>query len=218
MNPIFEKIKSVGFDIDNTLYSNNPQMDKMIRGNIARKILKYQPELKTIEETLRVYEPIYAKTGSWTKILKEIGAPDSRREMTECVSDFSVTDLICSDARLQEIIKKIKKKYSTFLLTSNTEDLGSRKLNRLGIEKEVFDARYFGDHPAFTYKADGGIFKFLLENSPYKPDEHVYVGDNLVADILSSKKQGMKAIMVGGVAKEADYCIADIHEIEEVLL
>ena len=67
-------------------------------------------------------------------------------------------------------------------------------------------------------KLDGSIFKYFLNKSPYPPEQHVYVGDSLNADIIPAKSLGMKTIAIGKDIFDADFSIKEIYNLESLLL
>ena len=49
-------------------------------------------------------------------------------------------------------------------------------------------------------------------------EEHVYVGDRVIADVIEPKSLGMKTIAVWSKVPEADVSIEHIHNLKTVLL
>ena len=83
----------------------------------------------------------------------------------------------------------------------------------------MFDYTAFGEPRALSrveqrpYKP----FKSFLDQSPYSPSQHLFLGDNLQADILLPKSLGMQSCSVGIARPEADISISSIYEIQEYL-
>jgi FMN phosphatase YigB (HAD superfamily) len=216
MNRFFYSIRSVGFDLDDTLYPKDPRIDDIIRNNIAIKILEKKPELEKIENVRRIYDSEYEKIGSWTKIMKEVGFTDPKEVMRLCLSDTIILDFIKKDEKLVKIINSLNKKYSSFLITSSPETFSIKKLMKIGISPELFKYRFFGDYQGFETK--GSVFESFLGMSPFLPEEHVYIGDSLKRDILPAKYAGMKTITIGTQIQEADFSVKKITDIEKLLL
>jgi len=213
---ILSSIKAIGFDLDQTLYSEDKEMNILLRNKIAQKILEKKPELDNLGRVLEIYEEKYKKIGSWTKIFKEVGFENPKEIMKNCLSGKKIVDLIKEDKELLEIIKKLKENYQLFLITSNPKDLGIAKLNKLGLDISLFDYSIFGDDEGYTSKVDAIPFKIFLEKSSYLPRQHVYIGDSLKADILPAKSLGMKTIAVGKEIPDADISIKKIHTIKNL--
>ena len=94
MISFFKNIKSVGFDLDNTLYKNNKKINNIIRNEIAKKILEYNPSLGNIKKIRKIYDKKYKKIGSWTKLLNNLGLPNPKKIMYECLSNVDITPLL----------------------------------------------------------------------------------------------------------------------------
>ncbi len=218
MIELFAQIKSVGFDLDNTLYQNNPEIDERIVSEIAKKILEFKPELKNLKNARGLCDQLYKETGSRTQSLKNLGLQNAGEIVYQCMEQADFVDLIRPDKKVVQLIKDIRKKYSTFLITSTVSDMAISRLKKIGLEEKLFDQILFGETAMPNKKIDGTIFSYFLERSKYSPNEHVYIGDNLKGDILPPKSLGMKTIAVGKEIPEADFSLKEIYEIRDLLL
>lgn len=220
LNKMLRDIKAVGFDLDQTLYPKNPEIDELIRNEIASKILEKKPELKYIQNVREIYDLKHKIKGSWVSILKEERFDNASEIFYECLSSVNkrVLELISRDEILVDIMNSLKKKYFLFLITNSPRDLSIITLTKIGIDLSLFDCALFGSDPGFLSKISGEPFKIFLSKSPYLPKEHVYVGDSLKADILPAKYCGMKTIAVGENINEADFSIRNIHDITSLLI
>ncbi|MBT4376321.1 HAD family hydrolase [archaeon] len=218
MIELFGKILSVGFDIDQTMYPVNKNIDERIQKEIAKKILEKKSDFKNLEEAWKFSEKRYVETGSRSLVLGEVGYSNPGGVLHDCLSDAKVIDLIKKDDLLQNILEKISNKYDLFLITNNPEQMAIQKLNSLGVNPSLFKLKCYGDSMPGIKKVDGSLFKYFLNHSKYKPSQHLYVGDSRRADILPAKNLEMKTIAVGKNIVEADLSIEKIHEIEKILL
>lgn len=221
MNNKFKDILSVGFDIDQTMYPINPEIDEIIQIKFAEKILERNSGLKDIIAAREYSERRYSETGSRSIVLKEAGYanPDEIFEILHnCLANANLIRLIKRDNKLQDILEKIKQKYELFLITNNPEDIALLKLNKLGIDENFFKIKCYGDTVRGMKKSDGSLFRYFLEKSHYEPSQHLYIGDNHKADIIPAKNLGMKTISVGKKISEADFSIRKIYGIEKLLL
>ena len=214
---IFRDIKSVGFDLDNTLYEINPQIDDRIVTEIAKIILEHKPELSSINNAKTLCDKLYEKTGSRTESVKELGISNPGEVVFRCMERAEFLDLIMPDKKLVQLINEINRKYSTFLITSSVSSLAIPRLKKLGLDKNSFNNAIFGETAIPNKKTDGSIFSYFLRLSNYSPHEHVYIGDNLKGDILPAKSLGIKTIAIGNIP-EADYSIDKIYDIRGLLL
>ncbi len=218
MLSIFSDIKLVGFDLDSTLYQNNPKIDERISLEIAKKVLEYKPELLNLGNAKRLCDNLYAEVGSRTQSLRNLSFPNAGEMINECISRADITDLIKPDDKIAKLLDKIHENYKTFLITSAITNQAIPRLKKLGIEEKVFDYAIFGDSALPNKKLDGSIFSYFLNMSGYSAQEHVYIGDNLKTDILPPRSLGMKTIAVGKNLKEADFSVERIYDIENLLL
>lgn len=60
-------------------------------------------------------------------------------------------------------------------------------------------------------------YKTIINMSGLPPENNLYVGDRISADIIPAKAAGMHTILVGGESDEADYCMASIVDITSVI-
>jgi putative hydrolase of the HAD superfamily len=218
MHELFKEIKYVGFDLDNTLYPKNNKIDNMIRERFATKVLEKRPNLKNIEEAIKFSEEEYKRVGSRTQILKDMGYDDALEIMQYSLEGPEVLNILKRDFKLVSLLGKIKCKYDLFLITASPKDLAFKKLNKIGIDVKLFNISIFGDTITDGKKLDGSIFKYFLDQSLYSPEQHVYVGDSLKADIIPAKSLRMNTIAVGSYISEADYSIKRIYDLESILL
>lgn len=218
MIELFAQIKSVGFDLDNTLYQNNPEIDNRIVAEISKKILEYKPELNSIENARKLCDRLYKETGSRTQSLKNLGLQNAGEIVSQCIEQADFVDLIKPDKEVVQLIKDIHKEYSIFLITSAISDIAIKRLRKIGLEEKLFECTLFGESAMPNKKIDGSIFLYFLNTSKYLSYEHVYIGDNLRGDILPAKSLGMRTIAVGKNIPEADYSVEKIQDIRELLL
>ncbi|HHW45626.1 MAG TPA: HAD family hydrolase [Clostridiales bacterium] len=70
---------------------------------------------------------------------------------------------------------------------------------------------------ARAYKPNPRIFEYALERLNLKPDEAIYVGDNIEYDIKGAKSAGLTAVWLNRYNKlappEADFCISSLPEL-----
>jgi len=218
MFELFAQIKSVGFDLDNTLYQNNPEIDGRIIAEIAKKILEHNPKLNNLENAKNLCDKLYEETGSRTQSLKNLGLQNAGEIVRQCMAQANFVDLIKPDKEAVQLIEDIHEKYFIFLITSTVSDMAIPRLNKIGLNEKLFDHTLFGESALPNKKIDGSIFSYFLERSRYLSNEHIYIGDNLKGDILPPKFLGMKTIAIGKKIPEANYSVEKIYDIRSLLL
>ena len=221
MHVFFSSVKAVGFDLDRTLYSDTSEISERVAQEIFKAILKLKPELKTTENVETIYRKRGRELRSWSRVLKEIGVEDSqkiRKIVNECLNSADIADLIKEDQKLVQILEQLSLKFVLFLITGSIRSQAIKKLVKIGVRAELFNFSLFGDDSYSLTESFDKNFQYFLSQSPYQPSEHVYIGDNLQADTILPKSFGMKTILVGNYSEEADFSIANIHDIEHLLL
>jgi putative hydrolase of the HAD superfamily len=218
MHELFNKVKSIGFDLDQTLYPRNYRIDNIINKNFAMKIFEKKPELNDLKEAILFSEREYKRVGSRTQVLKNMGYKDAPEIMQSFLESPEILKILKKDFKIVALLEKIKDKYGTFLITASPKELAIQKLRKIGINPELFDISVFGDTLYAGKKSDGSIFRYFLNKSSYLPEQHVYIGDSLKADIIPAKSLGMKTIAIGEEIPEADFSIKKIYALEDILL
>lgn len=219
MSDQFKHIKVVGFDMDGTLYKSLPEMDERIIREAGKKVLEKNPDLGSIEEAIEVYSKRSKELESGMRTLKEFGyGENAPKVMAKVLEDADITDLIPEDEVLAEIIEEITKKYFTYILSTSPRVRGERKLKKIGINIDSFNKIIFGDDPWMLGNPKKIAYEHILEETGMPPEEHVYVGDRKMSDILGPQSLGMKTISVWKEIPEADVSISHIHKIKNLLL
>jgi FMN phosphatase YigB (HAD superfamily) len=213
----FKNSKSIGFDLDGTLYPSTPEVEDRVRNKIALKLLEKRPDLKDLDNARKFFEERYLIICSGKGVLKEVGYENSSKIMEECLINADVLDLIVPNPNLADIMKRLSEVYETYLLTSSPENSALSKLEKIGISFDSFRFMVFNDTPSSGSKSNGEAFDYAIKKSIYSPSQHIYVGDRLKQDINPAKLKGMKTIAVWSYIPESDYSINKIEEIERLL-
>lgn len=217
MHKLLSHVKAVGFDLDRTLYQDTPEMLERINQKVFKAILRFRPELQTIEQVRAMYGTRLEKFGRWT-VLKEAGIQNYKEICAQCAHSANIIDLIEPDQKLVGIMKALKKRFYLFVLTRSRQGQSFKKLRRIGIRPEIFSFSLFGDDPYSLSTVLDKNFLYFLSQSPFRPTQHVFIGDDLEKDVSIPKSLGLKTILVGRYSSEADFCISHIHKIENLLL
>lgn len=217
MHALFSLIKAVGFDLDRTLYPDTPEMNERVAQEIFKTILKFKPELETIERAASIYRKRGKELHSWSKVLREVGVENCREVLNICLDSADITDLIKEDKKLVLIIEELHQMFWLFLVTGSIQSQAIKKLAKIGIRPELFHFSSFGDDPHSLSETSAKNFQHFLSKSPYQPSEHVYIGDDPQRDVIPPKSLGMKTILVGSYSREADFSVTNIHDIKYLL-
>ena len=100
------------------------------------------------------------------------------------------------------------------MLTSGRKDLALKKLEKIGINPNIF--RYFLSAENGS-KTDGTKFiEWIKRRGNYDPRNFLYVGDNKSQDVDPPKELGIVTCFVGRY-NQADFEIKDIMGLEKLL-
>jgi FMN phosphatase YigB (HAD superfamily) len=212
---IFRDIKVVGFDLDQTLYQNTPDIHQTVRAEIYRTMSVSLGI--SVEEAQQQFEDSYAQTHSGGRSLEQLGVPNGREVLRDCLFRADISHLLDQDLLLQGMMRTIREQFPfLFLATESRKDVAERKLHALGISLSLFDYTAFWDTTALR-KDENNLFPDVVRSSGYPPEQHLYCGDKVNDDILPAKRAGFRAVLVGSDSREADLCIPTIHDLERYL-
>ena len=215
-----ETIKAVGFDLDETLYPTNDQINNCIRDNIAEYI-KTKLELQTLSTARLLFDTLYLETASTRKVLTRLNFTNEQITTIaeQATSSINITKWLKPDAKTIKIVEAINTKFITFLITSSTKNSAEQKLTALNLNINWFKYKSFANQNG--NKIDGQPFsvmlKMLYKLHAIKPNETIFIGNSKTADIIPSKNEGMQTIAVGSEIPEATTSIPHFNQVENIL-
>ena len=211
-----KNIRAIGFDLDNTLYESTPEIQRKIRIRIYEKLSDYFKI--TFGNAMILFEREYKKLLLGSKAIismaefLETSAPN-KDIVQDAIEESDILDLIEENSELNKMLKLLSKMKKIYLLTGSRRNLSLKKLEKLRIEKDVFKKIYTDEDGS---KSSGEMYKKWMSDTGFFPEEHLYVGDNKKQDVDAPKKLGIKTCFLGDY-QNADFCIDNILELEEVL-
>lgn len=204
-----KNIKAIGFDVDGTLYHTPEAMSvavgKILIEKAARELSRDPDDLA--EEYLKRREELRSNT----QTLNSLGL-DGEKIFQEVWDTIAVEKYVTKDAKLVQLISRLAKRYTIFLISNGTGRQIERKLTYLGLNYHDFDPRIYCYDQGWV-KPEPAPFLAAIEALKLKPEEIVYVGDREDVDIEGAKEVGMKTILVGGRSMVADLAVATIYEL-----
>nr|MBI4156309.1 HAD family hydrolase [Candidatus Woesearchaeota archaeon] len=211
------EIEAVGFDLDNTLYVKNPIIDKKINDYICLKasnILK-----KELIEVKTSFQQKYSELHSSHGSLMAIGIENEDLAISivqEALENADISSSLSQDVKLNDMLKKLSKYYRLFMITGSRKDLAIKKLDALGIDKNLFYPSLYAYSIYERY--NGSAFSYVSSIISIPPNRIMFVGDREKSDILPAKKLGIKTAIVNSTSQFADYNLKTIYDLEEILL
>ncbi len=212
-------VRAVGFDLDQTLYPDSAEIQERVRTEIARRILEKRPIVGDIDGARSFFEERYRDLGSGSKVLAEVGYEQPVFIMDECLTRADILDFIQENPILVNALSQLRNKYEIlFLITSSPEYLALSKLQRLGIDHDVFNYAVYSTTEGAGRKSTGRPFSYIQRLTRIPCANHLYIGDSLYSDIIPAKSFGMRTGAVWSTVPEADFSILTINDLERILL
>lgn len=198
------KLKVIAWDLDGTLYPNNPQLSAAIE----------EAKLQLVAATLGVsflvatqqFSQLYSKLNSNTKVLQQLGI-NGEEFFVQLWQKLDLDKYIQPNSQLAVALAKLsanKNLRQIIITNSNNQQTVQKKLACLNIDSSIFTSIYTSVATGFL-KPDPRIFSHVLQQEQIKPSDMVYVGDRPATDILPAYKLGINVIYVSNQSPEFSY-------------
>ncbi|MDD5698940.1 MAG: HAD family hydrolase [Victivallaceae bacterium] len=217
----FKNIRSVFFDIDNTIavnrlgYSDVGYFEYVLAGIVCRsEKTSYAKALKTVLETEKKYaffNPFL--TASELKVAVEL----YRRELSGFQAEFLH---IFEDA--VELIKTLKAKgYDLYITSSNNRSRAYAVLCAGGVsdwERSEYFREVFGPDTIGYPKNSVDFYKKLIAVGKFRPEEMLIIGDDIESDCEMPRKAGIEHTVIIDRNKRLERNdIFVVHDLRNVL-
>ena len=206
-----EKIKTIIFDIDSTLYTNGAYVSHQSEVQLRRFAKVRGISEREARTMFDDYRSEWSKTHGGQKISESntfaaLGIPIEtcvawRNELIE------PADFLSRDEKLFAVLQTLKKSCALVCVTNNPIGVGCKTLCALGVEgciETVIGLDTFGKS-----KPAKEPFEEAARRTGAKIEECLSVGDRYDIDIALPLEMGMGGILVDGVS--------DVYELEKVL-
>lgn len=238
-------IKAVTFDLWHTLIfepdETFTQRTRMIRMRETWKALKENGHKISYDEVKVAYhvhdfmlEEIWSRWEDVTErtqirmLLDALGIKKGRKELYDVLKtpygDALLKNMPQLAGGIDDALRFLKDEGYSLGLISNTGRTAGRGmkevLERLGILQH-FDTLTFSSDMKIR-KPQSNIFNRTLGSMDVKPKNAAHVGDDVVTDVLASRKAGMKGILYdkhgrGSMGRKTDAIITRFDELPEAL-
>ncbi len=233
-------IKFIIFDFDDTLESFRPYYDeanvfiiKKIADKYnldAGKVLRIFNKVKNKIDISRRRPTIAHNRKVWVfyllKKLKVISDSEQLdREAESLKNEYwkIINNKVKLFPKTKQVLEKLRKKYSIVILSSSDGELKIKldRIEKLGII-DYFDDIYTTDKPDIS-KPHFIIYKNILKEHGFRPDETLVVGDHPRWDLRIPKKMGMTTVWTQQAFKMdknlryVDYKIDRIEELPALI-
>ncbi len=222
---MFEKVKAVFFDFDDTLQSREGAFRLYSDGFLSR----YFPEIKG-EEKQRMIDEMEehvdggykSREAYWPEMIALWhwqNAPSLEALTADFNGEFGKHVVMLDGA--VDTIKELKKRgYKLGMITNGNSLLQNRKLDTAGI-RDLFDMSVVSDD-IDIWKPAPGIFEYAMKQLGVTPEESLFVGDHPINDIQGALGAKMNVIRMNygqfyGCETKGTVCIEKIPELLKLL-
>jgi len=229
-----KRVKTIFFDLDNTLFDHNAAERAAHRILFQRYRRRLPPEvdferwLHTYsEENLRLWKqmsqgvvsPSDLRVQRFTHTLRRLGGSALLAEelAVEYVAIYSSQKFTCPN--VVPALEYLGGRYELGILSNGFAEIQGDKLALLGIS-DYFRYVIYSDSVG-AMKPQPEIFDAALAACGHRPAELVYVGDSYEDDVLGAKRAGWHAIFYNPTRHViedgiADAEVADLFELKEI--
>lgn len=206
-----EKLKTIIFDIDSTLYTNEEyaveQVDIQLRH--FAKLRNTTPE--NIRQMIKDFRDEYSRTHDGKKIslgntLTHFGVSiEDSINWRETLLEPKL--FLPRDEKLIEVLTKLKSKYNLICVTNNPVLPAFKTLQAIGIEKIIPDI--IGLDTCHKSKPSREVLELSAFKTGARPEECLSVGDRYDIDLSLALEMGMGGVLVTGVE--------DVYKLSEII-
>lgn len=189
-------IKAIIFDLDNTILDRTNTFKAFSIAFAALYFGHLESHFEILDRIIELDQDGYKdKRDLFLELLDQLPwhVKPEHRELMNYYSEEYVKNAVLMDQAL-EVIRYIKTKYKTALITNGRNAIQYGKIDRLGIRTE-FDFIIVSEE-AGCKKPDPLIFEAALNALQLQPDQCIYIGDHPVNDIEGAFKAGLDTIWI----------------------
>ncbi len=211
-------IKVIGFDLDDTLWSVKPviekaetRLDEWLTANLSE--MKYtmttmralrEEVLQEMPELLHRITALRRCIIERAMLLSGIGKTDAAHLSNEAMKVFLAArnDIEFHEGAMEAIVE-LSDRYILGALTNGNADI-----DRLGLRP--YFSFSFSAEQVGAPKPEPDLFEHALSYTQVSPDEMIYVGDNPVLDIDAANNLGLHTIWINIGHREPGMTTADV--------
>ncbi|MBU6391906.1 MAG: HAD-IA family hydrolase [Planctomycetes bacterium] len=189
-------IRTIIFDLDDTLYDCNGTLVLRGRRQVAKTIAKMINCSE--EESYHLQTEIEDKYGIRANVYEKIVALYNlpNRYARELLEEFIHVDIsnITLFPDVMNTLKQMKSQgYKLILVTSGEKQVQKKKIDVLGLNDNYFDEILITDRTNGQTKRN--CFKEIIQRYNLKPEEIVCIGDKIDDELAAGKSLGMVTVM-----------------------
>lgn len=208
---IVEGIEVVGFDLDNTLYPQDPEVDAVILSYIYHECAELLGV--TAEEAETLFQAHYKEGRGLTggKSIKAMGVQTDRSIVQEALEHADVASVLKPDEFTLELIVMLRDRYRAVdILTGSDRKQTLGKLAALGFSLSDFGVVVTADE---LDKSNGDAYRYWLEvYSEFEPNQFLYIGDRLQVDSTIPAEMGIRTALIN-VEPDSEILVPQFRDI-----
>ena len=214
------QIKTVCFDLDDTLVDNESGEEERLRkalGPLAERFPSF--DIEDLIDRAMTIDPVQ---GRLVTLITETGLVDPKlTDEAYDLYDETVQHLnLFADVR--DVLTKLQEKMPLGLVGNGDTNEQRGKIAHLDLEKH-FKYILIGQEQG-CYKPDPEMYKKVIEQSGFEPEEILFVGDRIDEDVRGPKEFNMQTVWVArGLVRsypgevQPDYTITNFGELFQIL-
>ena len=206
-------ITHVSFDLGGTLARENSDY-RHVHDELRYQTYSEAVHKPLTDEVRREFDAQYQKHGTSSAVFQSLGFPSDYWQLHFNTLDRS--KFYFFDPIILETILKLKEIVPLSIFSTIKKDAVYQTLKLVKLKPEYFRFIIFGDDTK-ARKPDLEGFYLIVSKAQTKPQNILYVGDRVSADIIPAHKVGMQTCLMWGSAPEADYCFDDFSQILKLI-
>jgi FMN phosphatase YigB (HAD superfamily) len=193
-----ERIRVIGWDLDQTLYPKSRDIDTAIRSGLYVAVAEKQGI--GLEEAKDLFDQLYLHHGKGEAVFAVLGFKDAGETYQQILENADLTDFLHQDPQTIDTLTRIKQVYKQDLITGSPSQTAQKRLAKLGIDMDVFGVKIYGDSVSAgiqLHKVGGAAFRFWASQYPeFEPHQFLYVGDRPESDLFPAIELGFQSVII----------------------
>lgn len=229
-------IKALYFDMDDTLHSFSKSAGTAMNEVYNHILKKHALPLDRLKQT---YAKIMAQTEKnaffdgrtsreyrterFTKLLAAFNVNDEStvRQLLDIYAETLERNMGLSDG-VKDVLNRLSQKKPLYIVSEGPSDAQRRAIDILGLA--TYFQGVFISGEAKKIKETGELFQYALEQTAYKPEEVVLIGDSYARDVVGGLAAGLYVVWLNREnkqltpkEKQPHAQISNIQESEKIL-
>lgn len=202
-------IKHIWFDLDGTLTIHNESYVNAYN-NLAYKTLSEHKKLP-IAKAMDLFVDRHNKIGSYSRTFESLGL--GKHFWHDILGEWDDTVFYDLDdhSDIRTKVQTLSQKTPVSIFTNTSKSRLAKILKHLSYDPAIFQFLLSGDMVG-KRKPETDGYKEILKLSRLQPEEILYVGDRVKADILPAKKLGLQTALLYSRSDEADFSFKDFTQ------